>query len=126
MTILPRPVTVFADAGAVVGREPVPVMPNSSRQIRANQAGSRRSVASDQTSVFRSQARRWRVMHRHRVFGHEGLPRAVTEMHHRDNAVGLVNRVDNSVAVPPASIKQVAEIATFRGRCASARVFVEA
>ena len=57
-----------------------------------------------------------------RLVRHEGIPRAVADMQYRDYAVGLVNRVDNPVAVPPAPGKQVAVLG---GRCASGRVFVE-
>src|ERR1700733_2208057 len=53
-----------------------------------------------------------------RLVRHEGIPRAVADMQHRDYAVGLVNRVDNPVAVPPAPVKQVATIAVLGGVCA--------
>ena len=58
-----------------------------------------------------------------RLVRHEGIPRAVAAMQHRDCAVGLVNRVDNPVAVPPAPVKQVAKIDLLGAGCASGRVF---
>jgi hypothetical protein len=61
-----------------------------------------------------------------RLVWHEGIPRAVADMQPCDYAVGLVNRVDNPVAVPPAPVKQVAKIAVLGGGCASGRVFVAA
>ena len=47
-------------------------------------------------------------------------------MQHRDDAVALVDRVDDPVAISLAPIKQLAKIAAFGNGRASGREFVEA
>jgi hypothetical protein len=52
--------------------------------------------------------------------------RTVAKLEHGHSAAGLVNGIDNSLAVPCAAIDRVAKLSVFDGWCTSRRIVFEA
>lgn len=60
------------------------------------------------------------------VFWVKSVLCAMPDVQDSDNAAQLVNRIDDPVTVPPATVKQVTQLAAFENECSSSGVFIKA